>query len=151
FPDVWEDLVAAAMRAQAGGEVQVVGVWSHLARADDVGHPSIDAQVEVFTHAVATAEDAGADLQVRHLANSAGTLTAPHTHFDLVRPGVATYGLTPAPEYRSADEFGLIPAMRLEAQVHLVKTAPAGQGISYGHTYTTTERTRLAVIPLGYA
>lgn len=151
FPDIWEDLVAAAMRAQAAGQVHVVGVWSHLARADDVGHPSIDAQVKVFTRAVDLAQSAGARIEVRHLANSAGTLTAPQTHFDLVRPGVATYGLTPAPEYRSADQFGLIPAMRLEAAVHLVKTAPAGHGISYGHTYTTAERTRLAIIPLGYA
>ena len=151
FPDVWEDLVTAAMRAQAEETVQVVGVWSHLARADEVGHPFIATQIEAFTHAVAVAERAGARLEVRHLANSAGTLTAPQTHFDLVRPGVATYGLTPAPDYRSSDEFGLVPAMRMEAEVMLVKRAHAGQGISYNHTYTTSGPSTLAVIPLGYA
>src|SRR5699024_7627628 len=151
FPDVWEELVQAAMGAQAAEAVQVVGVWSHLARADEVGHPSVAAQVEAFTRAVSVAEQAGAQVQVRHLANSAGTLTAPQTHFDLVRPGVATYGLTPAPQYRSAAEFGLIPAMRVEAEVMLVKHAGAGQGISYGHAYTTPAETTLAVLPLGYA
>lgn len=151
FPDAWEGLVDAAMAAQATGAVQVVGVWSHLARADEVGHRTIAAQTEAFTAAVGVAEAAGAYLEVRHLANSAGALTAPATHFDLVRPGIATYGLTPAPEYRSAAEFGLTPAMRMEAQVALVKDAPAGQGISYAHLYTTTGATRLAVIPLGYA
>ncbi len=151
FPDAWEDLVAAAMRAEAEGTVRVVGVWSHLARADEVGHPFITAQTEAFTHAVAVAERSGARLEVRHLANSAGTLTAPQTHFDLVRPGIATYGLTPAPDYRSSSEFGLTPAMRMEAEVMLVKHAPAGQGISYNHTYTTSGPGTLAVIPLGYA
>lgn len=151
FAQAWPDLVAAAMRAQAEGAVQVVGVWSHLARADEIGHPSIAAQVQAFTDAVHLAEAAGAQLLVRHLANSAGTLTAPQTHFDLVRPGIASYGLTPAPQYRSADGFGLVPAMRMESEVMLVKDAPADQGISYAHLYTTTEETRLAVIPLGYA
>lgn len=147
----WTELLAAAMRLQAESVVQVVGVWSHLARADEVGHPSVAAQVQVFEEAVARAEAAGADLQVRHLANSAGTLTAPQTHYDLVRPGIAMYGLSPAPQTHPSAQIGLVPAMRLEAQVHLTKEAPAGQGVSYGHTYTTSEPTALAVIPLGYA
>lgn len=151
FLDQWTQILADAVELQADGIVKVVGVWSHLARADEVGHPSVAAQVEVFEEAIRRAEAAGAALEVRHLANSAGTLTAPETHYDLVRPGIAIYGLSPAPQTHPSASAGLIPAMRLEVQVHLTKDAPADQGVSYGHTYTTSEDTTLAVIPLGYA
>lgn len=150
FLDVWTAMLHDAVRAQADGLVEVVGVWSHLARADEVGHPSIDAQREAFGEAVRLAEAAGAHLEVRHLANSAAAVSAPATHLDLVRPGLATYGLSPLPG-RAPAELGLRPAMRLEAELALVKDTPAGQGVSYGHTYTTREPTRLAVVPLGYS
>lgn len=151
FLDEWTRLLHEAVDLQAEGLLHVVGVWSHLARADEVGHPSVQSQIAVFEEAIARAEAAGADLQVRHLANSAGTLTAPETHYDLVRPGIAVYGLSPAPQTHPSSAMGLVPAMRLEAQVHLTKDAPADQGVSYGHTYTTSEDTTLAVIPMGYA
>lgn len=147
----WLELLDQAMAAQAAGEVSVVGVWSHLACADMPGHPSVPRQLEAFADAVHRAEVAGAHLQVRHLANSAGTLLVPGSHYDLVRPGIAVYGLTPAPQVQSSAEFGLVPAMRLEADLVLVKDAPAGMGISYAHTYTTSTDTRLAIVPLGYA
>jgi alanine racemase len=88
---------------------------------------------------------------VRHLANSAATLRLPQTHYDLVRPGVAVYGLSPGPEVGDARELGLTPAMTLTSQVALAKRVPAGQGVSYGHRYTTERETTLALVPLGYA
>ncbi|PWD50435.1 alanine racemase [Serinibacter arcticus] len=150
FLDSWSAVLADALRAQADGAVEIVGVWSHLASAEDVTSPVTDAQLAVFVEAVARAEAGGAHLEVRHLANSAATLVNPAMHFDLVRPGLAVFGLSPIPG-RTPAELGLTPAMRLEAEIMLVKEAVAGQGVSYGHTYTTDRATLLADIPLGYA
>ncbi len=144
----WPDLVAAAAAAQASGEIAVVGVWSHFAYADDPGHPTIARQVGVFLEALAVAKAAGLHPEVRHLANSAATLTLPAAHFDLVRPGIAVYGLSPVPQVST---YGLRPAMTLRGRVALVKDVPAGIGVSYGHRYTTAARTRLALVPMGYA
>jgi alanine racemase len=88
---------------------------------------------------------------VRHAANSAATLTLPRARYDLVRPGLAVYGLSPIPQVAGPHELSLRPAMQVQARVALVKQVPAGHGVSYGHTYTTTRATRLALIPLGYA
>lgn len=143
----WEALVDAALKAEATGHVRAAGVMSHFACADEPGHPSIAAQLGAFTEMVAYAEKAGARFEVRHLANSAATLTLPEARFDLVRPGIATYGLTPVPRLGG---FGLRPAMTLVADAALVKRVPAGRGVSYGHTYTTREAANLAVVPVGY-
>ncbi|WP_111832853.1 alanine racemase [Actinomadura madurae] len=143
----WDALVGAALKAEAAGHVRVVGAMSHFACADEPGHPSIAAQLAAFTDMVAHAEKAGARFEVRHLANSAATLTLPEARFDLVRPGIATYGLTPVP---SLGTFGLRPAMTLAADAALVKRVPAGSGVSYGHTYRTERETTLAVVPAGY-
>lgn len=150
LPD-FSGLVGAAMRAQASGAVVVVGVWSHLARADDVGHPSVGAQARAFDEAVRVVEAAGATLEVRHLAASSAAMTEPRVHYDLVRTGIALYGLSPIPDRATSAELGLRPAMRLEASLSLVKAAPEGQGVSYGHDYVTPRRTYLAVVPIGYA
>jgi alanine racemase len=147
----WPDLVVAARKAEAEGMVRVVGLWSHLAYADAPGHPTIARQADVFRDAVAHAEAAGIDPEVRHLANSAATLTAPDQHFDLVRPGIAVYGLSPVPDVAGPAQYGLRPAMTLAADLVLVKRVPAGSGVSYGHTYTTDRETTLGLVPLGYA
>jgi alanine racemase len=147
----WPDLVVAARKAEAEGMVRVVGLWSHLAYADAPGHPTIARQADVFRDAVAHAEAAGIDPEVRHLANSAATLTAPDQHFDLVRPGIAVYGLSPVPDVAGPAQYGLRPAMTLAADLVLVKRVPAGSGVSYGHTYTTDRETALGLVPLGYA
>ena len=141
----WPQVVTAAAKSPA---LQVVGVWSHFAYADAPGHPTIARQVDRFADAVDVAERAGLRPQLRHLANSAATLTLPAAHFDLVRPGVAVYGLNPVPELPAP---GLVPAMTLRSEVVLAKRVPAGEGVSYGHQYTTTRETTLALVPLGYA
>jgi len=87
---------------------------------------------------------------VRHIANSAATLTNPGVHYDLVRPGIAVYGLSPVPQLAGPERFGLVPAMTLEAELVSVKVVPAGQGVSYAHAYTTAQSTTLGVVPLGY-
>jgi alanine racemase len=96
------------------------------------------------------ADAAGLTPEVRHLANSAAALTRPSARFDLVRCGLATYGLSPVPQVASAAELGLVPAMTARARLAVVKAVPAGAGVSYGHTYRTSAPTRVAVVPVGY-
>ncbi len=143
----WPVLCEAAAKAEADGSVAVVGVWSHLVHSDEPDHAENDRQIEAFQAGLATAARLGISPAFRHLANSAATLTRPETHFDLVRPGIACYGLSPVP----GRDFGLRPAMTVRARVALIKRVPAGQGVSYGHTYTTASETTLALVPLGYA
>jgi alanine racemase len=151
MPADWVGALEHAAALEGEGVLRVVGLWTHFAYADAPGHPTIAAQLQTFTEAVALAEMAGLEPEVRHVANSAATLTLPAAHLDLVRPGLAVYGLSPIPQVATSAELGLRPAMRLSANVALVKDAPAGQGVSYGHTYTTSTDTRLALVPLGYA
>ena len=148
--DDWAALVAAARRAESDGSVRVVGVWSHFAYADAPGHPTIDRQIDAFRDAVASAERAGLRPDVRHLANSAATLTRPDTHFDLTRPGLSVYGLSPLVDAPSKS-LGLEPAMSLRASLVLVKRVPAGHGVSYMHRYVTNAEATLGLVPLGYA
>jgi alanine racemase len=147
----WPEMVAALARAEAEGAVSVSGVWSHFAWADAPQHPTVRAQQERFVEAVAELQRAGVDPGLRHLANSAATLTNPAAHFDLVRPGLAVYGLSPTPDLGDPAHFGLREAMRVTARLTLVKRARAGQGVSYGHEYTTERDTVLGLLPLGYA
>jgi alanine racemase len=148
-PADWPGLVAAAARAQSDGEIAVVGLWSHMAYADAPTHPTIAAQVRVFEEAVAIARAAGLTDARRHLANSAATIALPDTWYDLVRPGVALYGLDPMGG--DAADHGLRPAMTVRATVVLTKRVPAGVGVSYGHTYFPEAETTLALVPVGYA
>ncbi|MFB7944634.1 alanine racemase [Kitasatospora phosalacinea] len=150
-PHDWPDLVENAVKAQADGMLRVVGVWSHFAAADEPGHPSIQAQLDSFAQALAFAERSGVDPEVRHLANSPATLLLPQSHYDLVRPGLAMYGLSPVPDVGGPADFGLRPVMSLAARLALVKRVPGGHGISYGHHYTTSGPTTLGLVPLGYA
>lgn len=145
-----EALLANTAAAQAEGTIEVVGIFSHFAYADAPQHPTVRGQQERFEAIVAQAERAGVRPQLRHLANSAATLTNPSAHYDLVRPGVSVYGLSPVPDLGAPEDFGLREAMRLVAQLSMVKDCPPGQGISYGHTYTTDRQTRLGLVPMGY-
>ncbi|PFG40475.1 alanine racemase [Georgenia soli] len=149
-PEAFGDLLHAALRARSEGTVDVVGIWSHLACADEVDNPVTARQTAVFTAALDQAARAGVRPEVRHLAASSGTLFHPATHFDLVRPGIAVYGLTPAPDVAGSAALGLRPAMRLEARLTVVKPVPAGTPLSYGHTARTSTDTHVAVVPLGY-
>lgn len=141
-PESWSQLVKAAA---AEPDVDVVAIWSHLACADEPGHPSIDMQAARFDAAYTQAREAGLH-PLRHLANSAATLTRPDLHFDLVRPGIAAYGLNPVP---TADD--LRPAMTFRSTVVLTKRIAAGESVSYGHTWTAKRDTTLALVPVGYA
>ena len=147
----WPGLVREALAANRRGEIEIIGIWSHLAYADSPDHPTIARQVEEFEDAVATAERLGLEPQYRHLANSAATLRLPETHYDMVRPGIAIYGVSPGPDVGTASALGLRPAMTLSARLTLVKRLPGGHGVSYGHQYVTARETTVGLVPLGYA
>lgn len=150
LPAEWDALVTTAAAAQRAGHLRVTGLWSHFACADEPDHPSLAAQEEAFTGAVERARAAGLEPEVCHLANSAATLTRPSAHLDLVRVGIASYGLSPAPALGTAADLGLRPVMTLRARLAGVKRVPGGSGVSYGHTFVTESETTLGLVPLGY-
>jgi alanine racemase len=146
--DLWPELVAAARTGEADGIWRVTGIWSHFACSDEPTHPANDAQEREFRAAFAGAERAGLRPEVRHLANSGGALLRPSSRFDLVRCGIASYGLDPAPGL--SPDVGLEPAMTVTAPLALAKSIHAGAGVSYGHTWTAPGLTRVGLVPLGY-
>ncbi len=147
-PSELPQLLTALARAKAENALQLRGVFSHLARADEPTHPVVDTQVVRLREVLEQARRAGLVPDVVHLANSAATLTRPDLNFDLVRPGVAVYGLSPVP---ALGDLGLRPAMTLRARVALLKPVAAGASVSYGHVWTAPHDTTVALLPLGYA
>jgi alanine racemase len=150
-PEDWPLVVEEALKAQKDGLAVVTGIWSHLAAADEPGHPSVPEQLAAYRTALTYAENAGVRPEVRHLANSPGALFVPESRYDLVRVGLAMYGLSPNPELGSPADLGLRPVMTLLGRLALVKQVPGGHGVSYGHTYHTSSATNLALVPAGYA
>jgi alanine racemase len=147
-PAEWSAVLEAA--ARAGDHVEITGIWSHLACSDEPEHPANDAQEQAFREALSAARAAGFEPLI-HLANSAAALTRPSARFDLVRCGIAAYGLSPIPQLATAAELGLRPAMSLSTRLAAVRAVGAGQGVSYGHTHLTERPTRLGLVPAGYA
>ena len=141
----WGDLLEEVK--SLGESVEVIGIFSHLSttsRQDDL------VQIEKFDAAVAEAKRAGVTYQLRHLTASDGSLAYPDAHYEMVRIGVALYGLDPFSTNRGA-EFGLIPAMTAVSKVAQVKRVPAGHGVSYNYLHRTATETTLALVPVGYA
>lgn len=143
----WTALVRAAARAQSAGRVEITGVWSHFACADEPDHPATAEQEAVFLAAVEELRAAGIEPGLRHLSNSAGILTRPSAHLDLVRVGIASYGIDPDPAVRFS---GLRPVLTARARLAHVKEVPAGARVSYGFRWTAPEPTRLGLVPVGY-
>lgn len=138
-------------KAQEEGLVHVIGAWSHLARADEPDNGETARQLDVFTEALDLLAGHGIHPELRHLANTAGLLWHPDTHFDMVRPGIGLYGLSPNPEAATSQDIGLQPVMTLTSKVVAVRDVAEGTGVSYGHTEVVTKKTRLGTVPLGYA
>lgn len=145
----WSELVDAAAREQGRGRIEVTGVWSHLACADQPKSAVTATQETAFARALEVVHDAGFEPGLRHLANSAATLVHPTTHLDMVRVGIAAYGINPAPRLRH--DADLRPVMTLRARLAHVKRVSAGQGVSYGHTWRAERETTLGLVPIGYA
>jgi alanine racemase len=146
----WLSLVTAAHAAEQEDAVRVTGLWSHFACADEPDHPANEAQQQAFDEACALSHDAGLRPDVRHLSNSAGALLHPRARHDLVRLGIASYGLSPAPHVVTEEALGLVPAMTVRGVAVLTKELAAGDGVSYGHTFVAPEPMRVALVPMGY-
>ncbi len=148
--ELWTELLEAASAHQQADRIDVVGLWSHLACADEPGHPANDRQVAAFEEAIAAAEALGLDPEVNHLANSAGALLRPDTWFDLVRIGIAAYGFSPAPGVVTAEDLGLVPVMTVRTALAQTKEIGRGEGVSYGHTFVSQFKQHVGLVPLGY-
>lgn len=148
----WEDTSAVVALVEALHRlpgIVVEGIFTHFATADSADQTYALRQLERFEAVLAALVQRGLRPPIVHAANSAATLTLPAARYDMVRPGVAIYGLSPSPEVRLPEGFR--PALAFKTQVAQVKDIPPGEGISYGATYVTTRPTRIAVLPVGYA
>lgn len=129
--------------------LRVSGLWSHFACADEPGHPSIARQSTLFRSGIDLIRERGLEPDLVHLCNSAGTLTRPEDHHDMVRCGIALYGLDPGGGVLG--DVPVRPAMRWVSHVSLVKRLAAGEAVSYGHAWSAPCDTTVATVPAGYA
>lgn len=143
-----DDAGAFLASLSALSALRVQGIWSHFAVAEDVLNPYTTRQFESFSGVLAGLGPAGSGL-IRHLANSAGLMTFPQAHFDMVRTGIAVYGIHPSPEL--ADRVDLQPALSLKSRVGFTKVLARGDSLSYGQRYVLAEDGQVATIPCGYA
>lgn len=145
-PQQWAEVMRTAAELNNSGDLVVEGVMSHLSNTS----PEDDLeQLAVFKVALSELEDAGLAPKFVHLAASLAALTLPETHFNMVRTGIAAYGISPDEAVRP-DEFGLTPAMTLESRVVAVRRVPENTGVSYGYLHRTPHESTLALVPLGY-
>ena len=144
----WAAVVERAAEHERNGRARITGVWSHFACSDEPDHPANDAQQVRFEEALRTARDAGLRPEVTHLANSAAAILRPSSRYDVVRVGLASYGLDPAPDVPHGTD--LRPAMTVRAPLALSKPITSGEGVSYGHTWVAGEDTTVGLVPVGY-
>jgi alanine racemase len=145
----WADVVARAKRGEDDQSGTLTGIWSHFSSSDEPDDPANDAQEQRFHDALSQARAAGLDPEVTHLANSAAAILRPSARLDLVRVGIASYGLNPAPGVTPPLE--LRPAMTARASLAMVKHIDPGDAVSYGRTWTADHPTTLGLVPAGYA
>ena len=144
-PGDWENFLD---RLANHGWLHVEGICTHLCAADDDGTFTLE-QARRFDRALDAARIRAFEPELVHLANSAAMLSFPELHRDMVRPGLALYGVSPLSSGEEA--IALQPVMRVTTEVLFVKNVPRGYGVGYGRTWTAPRPTRLATLPVGYA
>ncbi|MGH2757550.1 MAG: alanine racemase [Actinomycetota bacterium] len=144
-----DDVPKAIQRLASLPRIEIEGVWSHLAVADLPDHPFTRKQLDLFADLVGRIERAGIELRYKHMANSAATLSLPESHLDLVRCGIATYGLWPGPDL--AGSADLKPVLALRSRINMAKHVPAGDALSYGLQYELGKPSSVVTVPAGYA
>ena len=147
-PALYPAMLTGLRQAVAEHAIRLRGLMSHMVYADQPDNPINDVQAQRFSEMLAQARDQGVRFEVAHLSNSSATMSRPDLAFDMVRPGIALYGLSPVPQL---GDMGLIPAMTVKCAVALVKSIRAGEGVSYGHTWIAERDTTVALMPIGYA
>lgn len=150
FLDEWDSFLD--LLSNERDAVQVIGFFSHFARADEPGVLQNALQLKRFIEMSDDLNRIDVEPEIHHLSNSAAALVDASSHFDLVRIGIATYGLTPDLKHLGTSKsLGLRPAMTLKAKLHVVKDVHAGTPVGYGATSTTSTDTKLGVVAIGYA
>ncbi|MBI2168119.1 MAG: alanine racemase, partial [Actinobacteria bacterium] len=144
-----DDAVRVAKAVAANSVLTLEGLMTHFAVADEPDHPATPGQMAVFEAVRSELHDAGFDPPIVHAANSAATILRPEAHFDLVRCGIALYGIPPAPAL--AEVIDLVPVMTLRTAVAQVRRVGAGERMSYGLRYGVEQPSNIAVLPIGYA
>ena len=147
-PALYPSMLTALGQAVAEDAIRLRGLMSHMVFADQPDNPINDVQAQRFSEMLAKARDQGVRFEIAHMSNSSATMSRPDLAFDMVRPGIAVYGLSPVPQL---GDMGLIPAMTVKCAVALVKSIRAGEGVSYGHTWIAERDTTVALMPIGYA
>ena len=144
-----DDIVALARRIQAARSLELEGLWTHCAVADEPGNSFTATQLQRFEAVSARLSSAGIEVPLRHAANSAACMAHPQSRYDMVRAGIALYGVAPAAVLERFLE--LRPVLRWTSQVSLVKRVRAGEAISYGHHHRLGADGWVATVPVGYA
>ncbi|MBI2634390.1 alanine racemase [Candidatus Peregrinibacteria bacterium] len=152
-----ENLLDFAQKIQNHKNIELEGLATHFANIEDTtDHSYAELQLRRFHQAIDLLEKAGIHIPIKHCANSAATILFPKTHFQMVRPGIAAYGMWPSKETyvafakERADGFELKPAFTWKTKIAQIKKIPSGECVGYGCTYKTTRETRLAILPIGY-
>lgn len=148
----WDQLIKSVLVGVNLKLLKVIGIWSHFARADEPAELMNQEQLSLFEEKVNQAKTAGIDAQFIHIANSAALFTNKSTHKNIIRSGIALFGLSPdVKTIGDSSSLGLKPAMKLKAKLNLVKEVKAGSSVGYGGTAVLKSDTKLGVITLGYA
>jgi alanine racemase len=147
FLDEWEDFLKSDF-----SRVDIVGMFSHFARADEPLEKQNSDQLNKFIKMVSQLEAVGVHPKFKHISNSAATFVKPEATFDFVRTGIAMYGLSPdVNSLGDSNKLSLKPVMQVRAKLHLVKNVPAGSEVGYGALHVTKNSTKLGVVAMGYA
>ena len=144
-----DDLDDALRHLRSLPGLEIEGVWSHLAVAEVPDHPFTRKQLDLFSEISEKVSAAGLDVRYRHIANSAATMSLPESHLDLIRCGIASYGLWPGPALEGS--LDLRPVMTLRTRISLAKQVPAGDALSYGLQYELAQRSTVVTVSAGYA
>jgi alanine racemase len=148
----WDQLIKSVLAGVNLKQLKVIGIWSHFARADEPDELMNQEQLSLFEEKVNQAKAAGIDAQFIHIANSAALFTNKSSHKNIIRSGIALFGLSPdIKTIGDSSSLGLKPAMKLKAKLNLVKDVKAGSSVGYGGTAVLKSDTKLGVVALGYA
>ena len=148
----WDQLIKSVLVGVNLKQLKVIGIWSHFARADEPDELMNQEQLSLFEEKVNQAKAAGIDAQFIHIANSAALFTNKSSHKNIIRSGIALFGLSPdVKTIGDSSSLGLKPAMKLKAKLNLVKEVKAGSSVGYGGTAVLKSDTKLGVVALGYA
>ncbi len=130
--------------------IEIEGIFTHFARADELSKDPAFKQIDEFKKMIKMVEEKGVEIPLKHCSNSAGIVEIPDANMNMVRAGITLYGLWPSDEVKK-DIIQLKPVMSMKSTITFIKELEAGKAISYGGTYVTPSKRKIATVPVGYA